>query len=201
MLRIQPMCIMTDSVDHYRVRFEDKNGMIEDYTFSLTWTGEVGVLNSDQREFYFATYDDPATKLLLKAIDFFDEARRCELRGAASIKPLCLMADQPRPVDHDNPLVDHDNRYKVRFQTEGGEVECGITIQDVDMENLTFPLLVGDTDFLDITNGDPAADLLRKSIFALHEARHFQYAEGEPKPAADIRSSQSGIDVSKRASA
>jgi len=187
MLRIQPQSIITDSTDHYRLRCEGKNGHLE-YTFSITWTGEVGVLNCDQREFYFDTHDDPATKLLLNAIDMFDEARR-----SGSIKPLCLMADHPRPGEQ-------DNRYKVRFLTDTGEAEGTATIQDVDMEDQSIPLLVGDSKFLEFSDGDPAADHLRSSIFALHKARHFNYVE-ETKAKDIIRPSQSDTDASKRASA
>lgn len=105
---------------------------------------------------------------------------------------------------HPQPIAitaEGQNSYKVRFLTEAGEVECGVTVQNVDMEELIFPLLVGDTTFLDTTNGDQAADLLRKSIFALHEARHFQDGAEEPTPTAEVRQSQSGPDISTRASA
>ena len=81
------------------------------------------------------------------------------------MNPLAIIAEGP-------------NSYKVRFLTETGEVECGVTIEDVGMgDDLIVPLLVGDSDFLDITEGDPAADHLRESIFALHAAKHFKYAE------------------------
>lgn len=102
-------------------------------------------------------------------------------------KPIAIIAEGP-------------NRYKVRFQTDKGEIESGVTIDDVCMgDNLTVPLLVGDSDFLAITEGDPGADRLRESIFALHAARH-EYAQPKPNVTSEIRAAQSGPDQ-KRASA
>src|SRR5579883_2989232 len=91
-------------------------------------------------------------------------------------------------------IAEGPNSYKVRFQTETGEIECGVTIEDAGLGDGIY-LLVGNSDFLDITEGDPAADRLRESIFALHQARHFKYAE-EANPTPNI-----GSSGSKRASA
>jgi hypothetical protein len=97
-------------------------------------------------------------------------------------------------------IAEGPNSYKVRFQTETGEIESGVTVEDAGLGAGIF-LLVGDSDFLDITEGDPAADCLRESIFALHQARHFKYATQETKPTVDITDLNSGADAPKRASA
>ncbi len=92
--------------------------------------------------------------------------------------------------------LESENTYRVRFQTDdNGEVEYTFT-----MEDDPIPLLVSDNDFLEITNGDPAAARLKQSICNFHQARHFEYAS-EAKATVDIRSSKSDTDASKRASA
>ncbi len=91
--------------------------------------------------------------------------------------------------------VENENSYRVRFQAENGEVEYLFT-----MENDPIPLLVSDNEFLDITNGDPAAARLKQAICSFHYARHFAYAV-EPNTTTEIRPSQSSPEASKRASA
>jgi hypothetical protein len=156
MLKMQPLGIFTDSTDHYRVRFEGKNGVLE-YTFSVVWTGDVGVLNCDQREFFFDTHDDPAAKLLLKAIDMFDEARRCK-----ALNPFSVMVDGQGPAE----------KYTVVYQNETGEKSEGSF--SVDSSN-GLDLVKCETAFLKNTNGDPGGDRLKECISSLHKARHFQY--------------------------
>ncbi|HEY9870988.1 MAG TPA: hypothetical protein V6D08_17615 [Candidatus Obscuribacterales bacterium] len=80
------------------------------------------------------------------------------------MEPIAIFAEGP-------------NKYKVRFQTDRGEEDCGVIIETSKVGDVVFPVLVGDSEFLDITEGDPAADQLRDSIFALHAARHFEYSE------------------------
>ncbi|MBX9721590.1 MAG: hypothetical protein K2X81_09365 [Candidatus Obscuribacterales bacterium] len=92
--------------------------------------------------------------------------------------------------------VEGENSYKVCFQMENGEVEYIFT-----METSPFPFLVCEREFLEITNGDPAADRLKESICVFHETRHFAYAQPKISPAAEIRGSQLDTDASKRASA
>ena len=156
MLKIQPLGIFTDSTDHYRVRFEGKNGVLE-YTFSVVWTGDVGVLNCDQREFFFDTHDDPAAKLLLKVIDIFDEERRAKV-----LKPFSVMVDGQGPAE----------KYIVVYQAETGEKsERSFLVESSNGLNL----VKCETAFLENTNGDPAADRLKECLGSLHKARHFQY--------------------------
>jgi hypothetical protein len=61
--------------------------------------------------------------------------------------------------------------------TGAGEVEYKFNIDN----SAGFDLLVSEIKFLEITNGDPAADRLKHAICLFHQARHFSYAE-EPKP-------------------
>lgn len=81
--------------------------------------------------------------------------------------------------------AENENTYRVRFQTENGTVEHCVRIDDVELDALHFPLIVGDSGFLELTDGDPAAVFLREALFALHKARHFEYME-EPGKAAEI---------------
>lgn len=50
-----------------------------------------------------------------------------------------------------------ENDYKVRFLSESGEVEYKFNIDN----SAGFDMLVSEIKFLEITNGDPAADRLR----------------------------------------
>ncbi len=82
--------------------------------------------------------------------------------------------------------VESKNTYKVRFLTETGEEEHTVTIDDVALEGINFPLLVGDAGFLKITEGDPAAAILHEAISSLHKARQFEYEE--PGTTVEIKS-------------
>ena len=73
--------------------------------------------------------------------------------------------------------VEGENSYRVRFQTETGEVEYIFRI-----DNTPFTLLVSEREFLEITNGDPAADVLKQVICDFHEARHFDYSDEKRGP-------------------
>lgn len=68
--------------------------------------------------------------------------------------------------------VESDNTYKVRFATESGEVSEYLFT--VDSSN-GFDLVICDMEFLELTNGDPAADRIKQCIGSLHDARHFDY--------------------------
>lgn len=81
-------------------------------------------------------------------------------------------------------IADEENTYRVRFQ-----VETGVIVEYVfKIDNSSgFDLLVSPIEFLEITNGDPAADNLRLSIFNLHSARHFKYQSQPTKTTPDLK--------------
>jgi hypothetical protein len=183
MLRIQPQCIIVESVDRYLVRFDGKNGVSVEYTFSLTWTGEAGVLNSDQREFYFATYDDPATKLLLKAIDSLDSARRIQSRRTASTVGMSETEIEHTGIFEPISLaVESENSYRVRLKTKAGEKEYLFKIHEEGFQSVEC-----EPSFSKMTNDDPAVPLLTKAIACFHQARHFEYPDGSGNKTAETR--------------
>lgn len=100
------------------------------------------------------------------------------------LQPLSITAESPQP--------DAKYSYLVRFQTESGEVDYRFFVDTSDI-----PILISDDEFLDLTLGDQAADLVLRSISALHNARHFEYGSSKESTTAEIRST----DSSKRASA
>lgn len=71
-------------------------------------------------------------------------------------------------------IVESENSYRVRFKSKTGAVEFSFT-----MEHSPFPFLICDDEFLEITNGDPAADRLKEAICNFHQARNFEYASNE----------------------
>jgi len=73
--------------------------------------------------------------------------------------------------------AESENTYRVRFASDTGEVEYTFTIQDD-----PFTYIVAEIPFADITNGDPAVEVLKKAIFEFHEARHFQYEPQTEEP-------------------
>lgn len=79
-------------------------------------------------------------------------------------------------------IVENEDTYKVRFQTDNGEVEYKFT-----MELDPVPFLVSDNEFLKITNGDPAAARLKQAICNFHQARHFEYTAEESGNTAQIK--------------
>ena len=120
MIRLQPLSLLTDSADRYRLRCEGQRG-IEDYTFTFERTPEFAVLTSDQREFYFATHDDIGADIIQKAIDCFDQARCFSISEQSALVPVCITAE---------PLSTGDSRYTVRFESPIGEVEHAFAIID-----------------------------------------------------------------------
>jgi hypothetical protein len=94
--------------------------------------------------------------------------------------------------------VEGESTYRVRFQAEDGQI-TEFTFE-VDSSN-GFDLVVSEMSFLEITNGDPAADRLKECIGVLHEARHFAYESEEASKTADISVSRSETDAAKKASA
>lgn len=154
MLRLQPQCIFLDTADHYRVQFNLEDGGVEEYTFSLSWTNGVAVLNCDQREFYYATYDDSQANSLLQAIDLFDEARR---NASKIIIPIALTAAS-------------ENSYRVRFEKEGSDVEYVFTVDDTGCAK-------GEDEFVKATFCDPFVPDLYRSILKFHTARGLEQIE------------------------
>lgn len=71
-------------------------------------------------------------------------------------------------------IAESENSYRVRFKSESREVEYSFT-----MEHHPFTFLVCDDEFLEITNGDPAADRLKEAICNFHQVRNFEYASNE----------------------
>ena len=91
-----------------------------------------------------------------------------------------------------------ENKYLVCFLTEAGEeAEYTFTIDN----SAGFDLLVSEIEFLEITNGDPAADRLMRAIGNFHSARTFDYAPEDAEKSAEIRVDRFDVDASKRASA
>ncbi len=152
MLRIQPQSIILVSPNHYSVRFQKADAHL-DYTFSVEWTGAIGVLNCDQREFFFDTHDDPATKLLLKAIDLFDESERNNT-STQVLKSLSVAQG-------------NEDLYIVVVQSNNEDVEFVFSMKDQNS-----PTLVSDNHFSKITN----ADCIKQVIANFHQARQFEYA-------------------------
>lgn len=157
MLRMQPQCIIAESDNHYRVRFDTTNGPV-DYTFSITWSDEIGIINCDQREFYFNTYDDPATKLVLNAIDLFDDARRCH-----NLESISISAVKSGPGE---------TREKFVIHTKDAE-EVTVSIGPLHGDQL----MVNDHSNIKIASPElTASDKLIKAILAFSQARNFDYS-------------------------
>lgn len=65
--------------------------------------------------------------------------------------------------------IEGETNYRVRFQTEKGEVEHVFKIEE------TFiPIVVCDKKFLEMADGDPAAKMLKDAICLFHEARNYK---------------------------
>jgi len=129
------------------VRFQKADAHL-DYTFSVQWSEGIGVLNCDQREFFFDTHDDPATKFLLKAIDLFDESGR---RKTGSLILKSVSAVQGAKVS-----------YKVVVQSNDKEFEFAFSMDDQNSLRL-----VSDSHHSEI--GD--LDCIKPMIFNFHNAR------------------------------
>lgn len=71
-------------------------------------------------------------------------------------------------------MVAGENTYLVRFKRDSDEVEYTFTVYDE-----PFLCIEAEIAFAEITNGDPAAEILKKAIMEFHEARHFQYESEE----------------------
>ena len=166
MLRIQPQSLDVGESNHFRVRFEKKeDGSIVEFTFSTAWDGDIGVLNCDQREFYFETYDDPAAQPIFKAITSFENAIQNE-----SVKPLSISIEGER----------FQENYTVRFQTINGIVEGTAIVKNSETAKGSIDksqnlVVVGDSAFATVTEGQPHAEHLIQAISALHQARNFSY--------------------------
>ncbi len=65
--------------------------------------------------------------------------------------------------------VEGETNYRVRFQTDKGEVEHIFKVEE------TFiPIVVCDKKFLEMADGDPAAKMLKDAICLMHEARNYK---------------------------
>lgn len=147
MRRIQPQSIICDNPDHYSVRFEKADTTV-DYTFTIERTEELGVLNCDQREFFFETHDDPATDSLLKAIDLFGEFRQCDA-GTSVLKSISAISGS-------------QNSYGVVIRTDNEDVEFVFSIEDQGL-----PTLVSANNASEISN----SDCMKEMIALFHQAR------------------------------
>jgi hypothetical protein len=163
MQKIQPQSIANPRADHYRINFLKKDGTTQEYSFSISWAGEIGAMSCDQPDFYAVTYDDPATNHLLTALDSFDNAVRCEPESETSKRPTRLTAGATTPGKRDN--------YKIYFQSEAGEVEYETSIQCVDKVAGNC-ILEGESGIAQIMKNTRATERLKESIIALHRARH-----------------------------
>jgi len=148
MRRIQPESITFDSPDHYSVRFKKADSLV-DYTFSIERTGELGVLNCDQREFFFETHDDPATKSLLKAIDLFSEFRQRD-GGISVLKSISAVSGS-------------QNSYGVVAKTNNENVEFVFAV-----EGQNLPTLLSANYASEISN----SDCIKEIIALFHQARN-----------------------------
>lgn len=147
MRSIQPQSISFDSPDHYSVRFKKADALV-DYTFSIERTGELGVLNCDQREFFFETRDDPATKSLLKAIDLFSEFRPPDA-GTSVLKSISAISGS-------------QNSYCVVVRTDDDDVEFVFAVEGEDL-----PTLVSANHASVISK----SECIKEMIALFHEAR------------------------------
>lgn len=75
-----------------------------------------------------------------------------------------------------------DNTYKVCFRTDTGELAFIFTVEERPFRTLSW-----EPEFSKMVNGDPAALVLNKAIFAFHEARNFQYVDESTNTTADAR--------------
>lgn len=149
MRRLQPESIAFDSPDHYSVRFKKADSLV-DYTFSIERTGELGVLNCDQREFFFETHDDPATKSLLKAIDLFSEFGQRDA-GTSVLKSISAVSGS-------------QNSYGVVVRTDDEDVECVFAVDGYDL-----PILVSASHASEISE----SDCIKEMVALFHEARNY----------------------------
>ncbi len=163
MQKIQPQSITNPRADHYRISFFKKDGSTQEYSFSTSWAGELGVMSCDQDDFFAVTYDDPATNHLLKALDHFDNAVRCQPESEASRRPTRLIADSANPGESDN--------YKVYFQSDTSDAEYETNIQCVDKVDGNC-ILEGESEMAQVMKNTRATERLKESIIALHRARH-----------------------------
>lgn len=148
MRRIQPQSIICESPDHYSVLFK-KTDTLVDYTFSIERSGEIGVLNCDQREFFFETHDDPATSSLLKAIDLFGEFRQRD-SGTSVLKSISAISGS-------------QNSYDVVVQTKDGDVEFIFAVEDQDLPTLVSANYVSEIS---------SSDCIKEMIALFHQARN-----------------------------
>ncbi len=161
MYKLEPIALIADN-DAYKVRFRRDAGEVE-FTFkideepfrTLGWEPEFsGLVNGD-----------PAAFVLNNTIFDFHEARNC-----SELRVIELIADGK-------------NSYKLRFQSDTGELEYAFTIENFDSvkfdERLTIQNLGDSVRFdnrlLEVLNGDTATDRLKRAICYFHKARHFQY--------------------------
>lgn len=150
MFKIQPQSIVAESADRYLVRFERDSAPLE-YSFSVDWTGDIGILNCDQREFYFETHDDPATKHLLKTIDLFDEIQRRET-GSNKLKSMSAVQDK-------------EDSYTVIFRTTNADCESHYSIFK-SSEGRLVPMLTSPVEF-----SEANSDCILELINSFHKAR------------------------------
>jgi len=150
MRRIQPQSIICDNPDHYSVRFKKADTLV-DYAFTIERSGELGVLNCDQREFFFETHDDPATDSLLKAIDLFGEFRQRDA-GTSVLKSISAISGS-------------QNSYGVVIRTDNEDVKFVFSIEDQGL-----PTRVSANHASEISD----ADCIKQIIVLFHRARQHE---------------------------
>lgn len=159
MIRLQPIAIMLDDIDRYRVRFEGKNGSKE-YTFSFDRSPDSSVLVSDQREFYFATYDDIGADCLQQAISSFDRCRTMGSSLDSRLIPVCISVKSP------SSTVDGEV-YAVQF------VGCtGETVYQFAVEGSS---VIAPKEYATGVKDESMLKQLYKAILAFYQSRHSEH--------------------------
>ncbi|MBX9573658.1 MAG: hypothetical protein K2X77_32465 [Candidatus Obscuribacterales bacterium] len=88
--------------------------------------------------------------------------------------------------------IEGETNYRVRFQTEKGEVEHVFKIEE------TFiPIVVCDKKFLEMADGDPAAKMLKDAICLFHEARNYKPPKDNSKENLSTGASSSKFETAK----
>jgi hypothetical protein len=162
MYKLEPMALTAENDRPYKVRFSTDNGEIvfafkidEEPFCTLGWDPAFsGMVNGD-----------PAAHILNKAIFEFHEARKW-----SKLRAIELIAESA-------------NSYIVRFLNAGTDVAYTFIFEN--FESVKFDgqfniLDLGDSiriedHFLEVIDGDPAADRLKRAICYFHQAIHFEY--------------------------
>lgn len=122
MLRVQPLEVVADGRDCYRVRCQSADGEVV-YEFTMDGgEGESRHMSNYEDAFYFVTYDDPDQLYLGWSIMSFDRAR---YYGVPEVQHLNM---KPTSMIADGEPSAGQFQYRVVFEGAGGTAEHMVTV-------------------------------------------------------------------------